>query len=251
MKLKNTLFVITGAAGGIGGACAKLLARNKARLILCDKELQGMEEIQSYCESLTSCTCYTLDVTNEESVNSVFGNILSAQGCPQGLVHCAGILKDGLLVRQRHGELEPLSLTDWQNVINTNLTGCFLLGRAMASAMIKMDKKGVIVNISSVAAQGNYGQSSYSASKAGVNALVTCWSKELAQYGIRVVAIAPGVVNTSMISSLPEKALGRLIGSIATGRLAEVEEMADAILFVIKNEYMNGRVLAIDGGISL
>jgi 3-oxoacyl-[acyl-carrier protein] reductase len=136
----------------------------------------------------------------------------------------------------------------WRAVIDVNLTGVFLCGREAAERMIRAGNGGCIINISSLSRAGNFGQSNYSAAKAGVAALTVVWAKELARHGIRVNAIAPGFIKTEMVASMKQEILDKMAAGIPAGRLGEPDEIAATAEFIFANDYMNGRVLEIDGG---
>jgi 3-oxoacyl-[acyl-carrier protein] reductase len=144
-----------------------------------------------------------------------------------------------------------MSLQAWQQVIDVNLTGVFLCGREAAAKMVEAGKGGVIVNISSVCRDGNIGQSNYSAAKAGVSALTATWGKELSRFGVRVGAVAPGFVNTEMVKTIPEPVLEKLKELIPLRRLAEPDEIAHTVRYVIENEYFTTRTIAIGGGMQV
>lgn len=165
------------------------------------------------------------------------------------LVNNAGVPGNELLVSITPEGLKTHSLASWRKIIDTNLTGTFLVTAAVVENMIKERMKGLIINISSVLANGAAGQSAYAASKAGINALTVTWSKELAPYGIRVAGIAPGLVNTkSTMDIISEPDLEEILERTPSGRVAEPQEIADAILWIIKNDYYWGRILELDGG---
>ena len=155
-----------------------------------------------------------------------------------------------MLIKFKDGVLQDkMSLSQWRSVIDVNLTGTFLCGREAAVAMAQAGNGGVIINISSIAKAGNIGQSNYSATKAGVASLVTCWSRELARFGIRVAGIAPGVISTDMTDSIKPEGMERLLKMVPAGRLGDRQELAHAALFIIENDYMNGRIVELDGGL--
>ncbi len=130
-----------------------------------------------------------------------------------------------------------------------NLTGVFLCGREAATRMIESGTHGAIINVSSVSRAGNRGQSNYSAAKAGVAALTVVWAKELARHGIRAAAIAPGVFETDMVAAMKPEAYERIVGAVPLGRTGQLKEMADAVSYIFGNDYFNGRVLELDGGL--
>ena len=204
MKIKNNTFVITGAAQGLGEAISVSLARLGAKLALLDVNAERLDQTLAACKNEGSDSyAFTCDVADETGVRRCFASIEEHLGPISGLVNNAGILRDGMLVKVRDGEIvDRLSLEQWQQVIDINLTGVFLCGREAATSMIRNDNGGIIVNISSISRAGNIGQSNYAAAKAGVAALTTTWARELARYKIRSAAIAPGVFETEMVASL-------------------------------------------------
>lgn len=254
MQIKNNNFVITGAAQGLGAAIAMALARRGAKLALLDVNAEGVDLVLRQCRQAgaADCLAFTCDVASESSVERSFAAIEEQLGAITGLVSNAGILRDGMLVKVKDGEIvERLSLQQWQQVIDVNLSGVFLCGREAASSMIRARRGGVIINISSISRAGNIGQSSYAAAKAGVVALTTTWARELARFNIRSAAIAPGVFETEMVASLKPEAHARITGAVPLQRSGDVEELAHAVEFIIENDYFSGRVLELDGGLRL
>jgi len=253
MTVEEMTIAITGAARGLGAAIARGLAARHARLALIDLDEDAMAGTLRDCVRLgATARCYAANVTDETAVETVFAAVAEDLGSVDGLINNAGILRDGLLVKAKDGEITGrLSLDDWQAVIDVNLTGVFLCGREAATHMIRGGRGGGIVNMSSISRAGNFGQSNYSAAKAGVAALTTVWAKELARHSVRVNAIAPGFVKTEMVASMKPEALERMAAGIPAGRLCTPEEIAHACLYLLENEYMNGRVLEIDGGLRL
>ena len=250
MKLENSVIVITGAARGLGAAMARGVASRGAIPVLVHLDDESLGNTRQACEaSGAEVGCYGADVSRETEVERLFERAVADFGRLDALINNAGILRDGLLVKARDGEIvDKLSLEQWQAVIDVNLTGVFLCGREAAAHMIRLRNRGCIINLSSVSRAGNFGQTNYSASKAGVAALTVVWAKELARYGIRVNAIAPGFVKTEMVASMRPEILEKLAAGIPAGRLCEPEEIAHAAIYLLENDYMNGRVLDIDGG---
>ena len=253
MKLESSVILITGAARGLGAAMARGVAARGALPILVDLEEASLDKTRQACEALgAEVGCYAADVSREADVERLFEQVVRDFGRLDALINNAGILRDGLLVKAREGEIvDKLSLEQWQAVIDVNLTGVFLCGREAAAHMIRLKSRGCIVNMSSVSRAGNFGQSNYSASKAGVAALTVVWAKELARHGIRVNAIAPGFVKTEMVASMRPEVLEKIAAGIPAGRLCEPEEIAHAAIYLLENDYMNGRVLEIDGAARL
>ncbi|MEZ9367352.1 SDR family oxidoreductase [Shewanella sp. 10N.286.51.B2] len=252
MEIKDKVVVITGGAGGLGLAMAQEFAAQGARLALIDVDQEKLERACADLGASTEVQGYALDITDEEDVVAGFNFIREDFGQVNILINNAGILRDGLMVKAKDGKVtDRMSYEQFQSVINVNLTGTFLCGREAAAVMIETAKPGVIINISSVAKAGNMGQSNYSASKAGVAAMSVGWAKELARYNIRSAAVAPGVIATEMTAAMKPEALERMEKMVPVGRLGQAEEIASTVKFIVENDYVNGRVFEIDGGIRL
>ncbi|WP_282176281.1 SDR family oxidoreductase [Vibrio nereis] len=249
MDLKQSVIAITGAGQGLGQMMAVTLAHEGAELALLDVNEQALESTEKQCHMMgVKALCYPVDVTNEQQVEQVFADIITDFGQLDGLINNAGILRDGLLVKVKDGEMTKMSLEQFNAVIDVNLTGTFLCGREAALQMINTQRKGVIINISSIARAGNIGQTNYAASKAAVATLAVTWGKELARYGIRSAAIAPGVIKTPMTEQMKPEARERLEKMVPVGRLGEADEIAQTAKFIFENDYVNARVIEIDGG---
>ena len=252
MIIRDKVFVVTGAARGLGFAFAKDLAEAGARLALVDLNAEGLEQsANSLREQGAEVRSYAVNVTSEEEVTALFDNVQKDFGRIDGLINNAGITRDSLLVKRKDGNIETMKTRDWQQVIDVNLTGVFLCGREAAARMVQANTQGVIVNISSVCRDGNIGQSNYSAAKAGVSALTSTWAKELCRYGIRVGAVAPGYVNTEMVQQIRADVLDKLKAQVPLGRLAEPKEIAHTARYIIENDYFTSRTISVDGGYHL
>ncbi|MCZ6476585.1 MAG: SDR family oxidoreductase [Gammaproteobacteria bacterium] len=251
MELKSKTVLVTGAARGLGAAIAKGVAAQGADLALVDLDETSLADTQRTCEELgVTVRNYGVNVANEAEVIALFNQAVQDFGRLDGLVNNAGILRDGLLVKTEDGQItDKMSLEDWQAVIDVNLTGVFLCGREAAEHMIRLGAAGCMINLSSISRAGNFGQSNYSAAKAGVAALTVVWSKELARHGIRVNAIAPGFVNTEMVASMRPEILEKAVANIPLGRLCELEEIAHTALYLFENDYVDGRIIEIDGAL--
>jgi 3-oxoacyl-[acyl-carrier protein] reductase len=250
MDLRGKTVLITGAGRGLGAAMAKRLAVRGANLALVDLDEAGMAGIRDACRQLkVRAETYAANVARESDVVATFDRVVADFGRLDGSIANAGILRDGLLVKAKDGEVTgKLSLEQWQAVIDVNLTGVFLCGREAAERMIRLKSGGCIINISSLSRAGNFGQSNYSAAKAGVAALTVVWAKELARHEIRVNAIAPGFIKTEMVASMKPEILEKMAAQIPAQRLGEPDEIAATAEFIFANDYLNGRVLEIDGG---
>jgi 3-oxoacyl-[acyl-carrier protein] reductase len=250
MDLRGKTILITGAGRGLGAAMARRLAARGADLALIDLDDRGLAAVRDACRAAgVRAETYSANVAKEQDVVDTFDRVIADFGRLDGSIANAGILRDGLLVKAKDKEITgKLSLEQWQAVIDVNLTGVFLCGREAAERMIRAGNGGCIINISSLSRAGNFGQSNYSAAKAGVAALTVVWAKELARHGIRVNAIAPGFIKTEMVASMKQEILDKMAAGIPAGRLGEPDEVAATAEFIFTNDYLNGRVLEIDGG---
>lgn len=253
MDISDKLFVITGAARGLGAAMSREILEHGGKVALVDLDLEQTQATRLELDPEGSRSqAFAADVSNEADVENLFVEIESALGPISGVVNNAGILDDGLLLKVENGEItSKKTLAQWQRVINVNLTGVFLCGREAAACMVKSKTAGVIINISSISRAGNRGQSNYAAAKAGVEALTVTWSQELARFGIRVNALAPGVFSTEMVDQMPVKARNALEGMIPLSRVGDPKELAHSLRFLIENDYCTGRMFEIDGGLRL
>ena len=237
--LENKIAVITGGGRGIGKATAELFIHEGATVIIAEfDEVSG----QSTANELGVHFIKT-DVSNEESVNALFNFVSSEFGQLDILVNNAGILADSTLKK-----LDPDS---FDAVINVNLRGVYLCGRAAADIMIEQGS-GVILNASSVVAHhGNFGQTNYVASKAGVIGITKVWARELGKDGIRVNAVAPGFIQTNMTAGMPEKVVDMMGEKVPLKRWGQPEDIANAYTFLASDEasYITGAVLNVDGGV--
>ncbi|QDP00815.1 SDR family oxidoreductase [Thalassotalea sp. PS06] len=253
MNLSAKVIVITGAAGGLGSEMAKDFANHGARLALIDMTEDALQDIVAELkQSGADVKAYGANVTDEADVERTFEQIASDFDGIDGLVNNAGILRDGMFVKAKDGEVTAkMSLQQFQSVIDVNLTGVFLCGREASVQMIKHNRKGVIINMSSIARQGNMGQTNYSASKAGVVAMTVTWARELGRHGIRVGAIAPGVIKTAMTDAMKPEMRERLEKMKPVGRLGQAEEIAHTARYIFENDFFTGRVVEIDGGLAM
>lgn len=253
MDIKDKVIVITGAARGLGAAMARRLAPHRPKLALVDLKADDLAACTAACEQLgATVRCYGANVAREDDVVALFDRIVADCGTVHALVNNAGITRDALLIKFKDGKVESkMSLEQWQSVIDVNLTGVFLCGREAAERMIVGGNPGVIINISSISRAGNAGQTNYSAAKAGVAAMAVTWAKELARYGIRAAAIAPGFINTEMVAGMKPEAREKLTSGIPLKRMGEPDEIAQTVEFILQNDYVSGRCFEIDGALRL
>ena len=248
MQLSDLKVIVTGGAQGMGAHFAKRLAEAGAKVAVGDVNEAGLAELPK------TILTRRLDVSNEEDVIAFVAWANEQMGGLNALVNNAGVLRDGLLVKKDRstGEITKLSRNAWDTVIGVNLTGATMMVREVVSKMLETEQRpGVIVNLSSVARHGNRGQSNYTAAKAALAANTVTWSKEFAPYGIRVGAVAPGMVETPMTAGMNDKAREAMIKMIPVGRTGQPEDIWQAVRFVLECDYFNGRTIDVDGGLSV
>ena len=249
MRLNQKIALLTGGASGIGKATVKRFVEEGALVAFCDvDEEQGLALLQ---EIGTNHDFQVVNVTDRKAVQDWVDSIAEKYGRIDILVNNAGILKDGVLVKVKNGELvKQMPEEAFDAVVAVNLKGVFNCTQAVAPYMIKQ-AGGAVLNASSVVGlDGNYGQTNYIATKAGVVGMTRVWARELGGYNIRVNAVAPGMVLTEMLLSMPEDALEALKQKPPLKRIGTPEEVANLYLFLASDEvsYISGEVIRIDGG---
>jgi 3-oxoacyl-[acyl-carrier protein] reductase len=244
MDITGKNVVITGGGRGMGKQFALDLKALGAKPYVVDVVQENLTTLQNEA----GIPGKVVDVTDEDEVVTFFESYTAENGAPDVLINNAGITADAMFVRKKEEEVKKFPVSNWDKVIAVNLKGVFLCGREAAGQMIKHGVKGVIVNISSISRAGNFGQTNYSATKAGVDAMTVTWAKELARPGIRAVAIAPGYIMTEMVAKIDQKVLDKIIAQIPIGRLGEMSEISRAVQFVIECDFVNGRTIEVDGG---
>ena len=252
MRLENRTFLITGGGSGLGAACAREFSQHGARVVIADINPTAG---QSVADSIGAHAKFArTDVTSESEVAAAVELAQSSFGGLDGAITCAGIATAERVV----GKTGPLPLPNFTKVIAVNLIGTFNVIRLVADAMLKREipqggERGVIVCTASVAAfDGQIGQASYAASKAGVAGMTLPIAREFAKFGIRVMTIAPGIFDTPMLAGLPEAArlsLGQQVPF--PPRLGRPEEYASLARHIVQNEMLNGEVIRLDGAIRL
>jgi 3-oxoacyl-[acyl-carrier protein] reductase len=248
MRLHGKVALITGGAVGIGKATAERFAVEGAKVVICDVD---RDRGQSTIQGLGSGhRFYKVDVTDRNAVQEWVDDVVARFGRIDTLVNNAGILADATLVKVKDGDLiKQMSEAAFDRVIAVNLKGVFNCTQAVAPTMIRQ-RGGVILNASSVVGlDGNFGQTNYAATKAGVIGMTKVWARELGRYSIRVNALAPGLIATHILSAIPEKALDSMRARIPLGRIGQPQEVANAYLFLASDEasFISGAVLRVDG----
>lgn len=253
MDLNGKVIVITGGAQGLGLATALRLSPKQPHIALIDSNTETLAKAKQLIEDAgATATSWVCNVTQEDEVDQTFNQIAAQTGRLDAVVNNAGITRDSLFLKVKDGVVEKrMSLGQWQQVIEVNLTGTFLCGRAAATEMVKAGNGGCIINISSISRHGNMGQTNYTATKAGVAAMAVTWSKELARQGIRCAAIAPGYIGTEMVLTMKSEALEKITAGIPAQRLGQPDEIAKTVEFILENDYVNGRVIEVDGGLRI
>jgi NAD(P)-dependent dehydrogenase (short-subunit alcohol dehydrogenase family) len=243
--------VITGGASGMGAATAKRLAKHGIKIALLDLNIDLAKTVANEINGL-ALLC---DVTSEESVQETLDAIEKTLGAPRILINCAGVVHGKRML----GKDGPMPLSEFQRIIEINLIGTFNMMRLAAQKMIPLapqndsNERGVIINTASVAAfEGQIGQAAYSASKGGIVGLTLPVARELAQFGIRVMTIAPGLVDTPMFEKLSDDVRKSLAASVPfPNRLARPDEFAMLAEHIIQNPMLNGEVIRLDGALRM
>ncbi len=246
MNLKDLKIIITGGAQGMGAHFAKALHAAGAKVAAGDVNEEALKALPPGIFSRK------LDVSKEEDCASFVSWAFDQMGGLNGLVNNAGILRDGLLVKKDKttGAVSKLTLDQWNAVIGVNLTGATMMVRETVAKMVEKEQRpGVIVNMSSVARHGNRGQSNYVSAKAALAANTVTWAREFASFGIRVGAIAPGMIETPMTQGMNQKARDGLVAAIPVGRIGVPEDIWQAVKFILECDYFNGRTIDVDGGL--
>ena len=246
MELKDLKIIVTGAGGGMGAYFARTLHEAGATVAAGDVKEDGLAELPEGVHRRR------LDVTSEDDCRLFVEWANTAMGGINALVNSAGIIRDGLLVKKSRssGEITTMSREQFQSVIDVNLTGTVLMTREVVETMVRSEyRPGVVINISSVAGHGNRGQTNYVATKAAVAANAVTWAREFAPFGIRAVAIAPGMVETPMTQGMYQKARDAIVSHIPVGRIGVPHDLWQAVKFALECDYFNGRTVDVDGGL--
>lgn len=250
MDPKGHAAIVTGAGSGLGAETATQLAKAGAKVAVLDVNLEGAQAVAKQIGGI-AIAC---DVSDSDGATAAVAKAREAHGPARILINCAGIGT----ARRIIGREGPMALADFERVIRVNLIGTFNMLRLVGAEASKLEpladnERGVIVSVASVAAfEGQIGQAAYSASKGGVAALTMPAAREFAQFGIRVMTIAPGIIATPMLRSLPEAAQQSLGAQVPfPNRLGEPSEFAALVLHIVQNRYLNGEVIRLDGALRM
>ncbi len=252
MELKESVFVVTGGGSGLGAATARMIVAGGGKVVLADVNKAAGEALAA--ELGANARFAETDVTNEASAKAAVELAVSTFGKLNGLVNCAGVAPAEKVL----GKEGPHRLESFAKVININLVGSFNMIRLAAEVMAKGEpnaqgERGVIVSTASVAAfDGQLGQAAYAASKGGVVAMTLPIARELARSGIRVMTIAPGIMETPMLMGMPQEvqdSLGKMVPF--PSRMGKPAEYANLVRHIVENSYLNGEVIRLDGAIRM
>lgn len=248
MKLSEVKAIVTGGAQGIGLCFATELHAAGASVTVGDVNEAALASLPEGIHRRR------LDVSDEADIAAFVTFARESMGGLNVLVNNAGIIRDGLLVKKDRvtGAVTRLSTADWNAVIGVNLTGATFMVREFAAQIVEADiRPAVVVNMSSVARHGNRGQSNYVSAKAALASNSITWAREFAPFGIRVAAIAPGVVETPMTRGMNQKARDAMVAAIPVGRVGEPEDIYRALQFILECDYLNGTVIEVHGGLGM
>jgi 3-oxoacyl-[acyl-carrier protein] reductase len=246
LEINDAIALVTGGANGLGLEIATFLKEQGAHVVVGDLDENALAKLPDEFD------CHVINVTQPADVTKVVNDIVKKHGRIDILVNNAGVIFNEPLVNILNPEGMMHDYDRFRNSIVVNMDSVFLMTAAVVEQMIKNRTKGCIVNISSISARGNEGQTAYSAAKSGVNAMTVTWSKELGRMGIRCNAVAPGFINTgSTNSALNETTINHIVANTPIRRLGEAKEVAEAVGSVISNDFINGVILEVNGGITI
>ena len=250
MRMKDKVVLVTGGAAGIGKATALRFSEEGANVVICDVNEEAGQEVLK--DLGADAAFYKVDIASRDEVQQWVDDVIVKYGRIDILVNNAGIIRDGQMVKVKNGELVgQMSEENFDLVISVNLKGTFNCGQAVAPTMIKQGG-GVILNATSIVGiDGNFGQSNYVATKAGVIGMTKVWAREMGRYGVRVNAVAPGFTATEILVSMPEKIIDGMKARTPLRRLGKPRDIANAYLFLASDEaaFITGETLRVAGGL--
>lgn len=246
MEVKAAVALVTGGAQGLGLAIARRLADEGAAVVVADRNAEALAALPTGLEGVS------MDVTDPEQVKTEVAGIVERHGRLDILVNNAGVIFSEPFVNVMNPTGIMHDYGRFRASLIVNLDSVFIVTAAVVEHMVKRRIKGAIVNISSISSCGNEGQTAYSAAKAGVNAMTVTWSKELGRWGIRSNAVAPGFIGTdSTRHALNETVLKHIQSNTPLRRLGQAEEVAQAVIALVENDFINGTVLDVNGGLTI
>ena len=249
IKIENKNIIVTGGASGIGKEIVKELSKRKARVGVFDISEEMLQTLRKEFPEIYFKKC---DVSNSVQVKESVNNFFAKFNKIDVLINNAALIYNSPIISFNKEGFKIHDMEMWDKVISTDLSSVFYVSTYVIEKMVLKRTKGLIINISSICSVGNAGQPGYSAAKSGVNALTTTMAKELGAFGIRVAGIAPGYVDTeTTIKSVSESILKDLKSKTPLRRLGKPEEIVDSVIYIIKNNFFNGRILEVDGGLRL
>lgn len=255
MELNQLKIIVTGGAQGMGAHFVRRLVEAGAQVAAGDVKEDALATLAKDLEGLPGRVhVRRLDVSQSADCSAFVAWANEVMGGLNGLINNAGILRDALLVKKDKttGQVIKLSDADWNLVIAVNLSGATYMAREVVAKMVETGSRpGVVVNMSSIARHGNRGQTNYVACKAALAANTVSWAREWGQFGVRVGAIAPGMIETPMTQGMNQKARDALVASVPVGRVGVPEDIWRAVKFVIECDYFNARTIDVDGGLSM
>jgi 3-oxoacyl-[acyl-carrier protein] reductase len=248
-RLKEKVAIITGSARGIGATTAITFAREGAKVVICDVNAELGKELateinRALGNGLPAAIFWPVNVADADSVRTLISQTVKQYGRLDILVNNAGVTRDA--------QLKKMTEEEFDFVIDINLKGVFNCGRAAAQQMLEQGEGGVILNAASIVGlDGNFGQTNYASTKAGVVAMTKVWARELGPKGIRVNAVAPGFIETPMTAKMPDKVYATMVERTPLRRAGKAQDVANAYLWLAGEEagFINGVVLRVDGGI--
>ena len=249
MDLKSKKIIVTGGAAGIGKCLVHALVSEGSIVAVLDKNVEALEKLRNEIEGVC---CQPCDVSNVQDVEKSVHVLYQKLNDIDVLVNNVGFFYNSPLISFTSGAVKKHDVSMWHEVVRINMDSVFYMTSHVVEKMVLKRTKGVVVNVSSICASGNAGQSAYSAAKAAVNALTVTWAKELSLIGIRVVGIAPGFVETeSTKQAMTESVLKEWIRKIPLRRFGTPEEITSGIISILRNDFFNGKVFELDGGLIL
>ena len=242
MRLKGKVAMVTGSSRGIGNAIAKKYLEEGAKVILIDRDEEGVKKSIEDMKQYGDAVGYAMDVTDRARIAEVFESVVKDHGTLDILVNNAGITQDAQMYKMTEDQ--------WDSVINVNLKGVFNCAQEAVKIM-REKKSGAIINISSVVGlYGNFGQVNYAATKSGVIGMTKSLAKEVGRKNVTVNAVAPGFIETAMTDTLPEKVKATYLETIPLNRFGNVDDVTEAVCFLAseKASYITGQIIHVNGG---